>query len=88
MNLHCYVIVILSDKQNKKKKYSSIASSIILAWGLLLLQSPSEEKAPQYSPLRHLVTWLMVYFLLVNSIYSGGLASVLTVPRYVHVNMN
>ncbi|KAJ9578617.1 hypothetical protein L9F63_005107, partial [Diploptera punctata] len=75
-------VILLLDKRYNKRKYSSITNNIILAWGLLFLQSPSEDKTPQYAPLRHLITWLMVYFLLVNSIYSGGLSSVLTVPRF------
>jgi len=63
--------------------FSMIMDSAISSVGLLVLQVPHEERAPEYAPLRHLLAWFMVFFLLVNSVYSGGLASVLTVPRYV-----
>ncbi|PSN50071.1 Ionotropic receptor 41a3 [Blattella germanica] len=77
-------IMRLLDSDTKERLYSTLTSSVMWSWGLLLLQSPSVETQPLYVPLRHLVTWLMVYYLLVNSIYSGGLAAVLTVPRFEH----
>jgi hypothetical protein len=62
-------------------RFSTLTASALSSLGLLVLQVPDEERSPQYLPLRHLLAWFMVFFLLINSIYSGGLASVLTVPR-------
>jgi hypothetical protein len=70
------------------QRFSTVTASALSSLGLLVLQAPDEERSSQYVPLRHLLAWLMVFFLLINSIYSGGLASVLTVPRYVMYTMS
>jgi hypothetical protein len=62
-------------------RFSTLTASAISSVRLLLLQALDEDRSPQYVPLRHLLAWLNVFFLLINSIYSGGLSSVLTVPR-------
>nr|CAD7604481.1 unnamed protein product [Timema genevievae] len=74
----------LSLEERNRNPYSNLWKSLFLTVGYVLQQSPADVKdpqAPQNTPLRHLVTWLLVVFLLVASVYSGGLASVLTVPK-------
>ncbi|XP_069668915.1 glutamate receptor ionotropic, delta-2-like [Periplaneta americana] len=75
-------IVLLTGFSDQR--FSTVADSVIRSIGLLLLQAPSEDRSPEFVALRHLLAWLLVFFLLVNSIYSGGLSSVLTVPRFEH----
>jgi hypothetical protein len=74
---------MIGPNSQPHQRFSTVTDSAISSVGLLLLQVPDEERSPQYVPQRHLLAWLMVFFLLINTIYSGGLASVLTVPRYV-----
>ncbi|KAJ9599189.1 hypothetical protein L9F63_010320 [Diploptera punctata] len=53
--------------------------------GLLVLQVPPDERdwsTPRQVPMRHLVTWLILFFFVVTTGYSAGLASVLTLPKY------
>nr|CAD7397431.1 unnamed protein product [Timema cristinae] len=73
----------LSLEERRRNPYSSLWKSLFLTVGYVLQQSPADVKdpqAPQNTPLRHLVTWLLFVFLLVASIYSGRLESFLTVP--------
>jgi hypothetical protein len=52
--------------------------------GLLVLQVPPDERdfaTARYVPMRHLVTWLILFYFVVTTGYSAGLASVLTIPR-------
>jgi hypothetical protein len=52
--------------------------------GLLVLQVPPDERdfaTPRYVPMRHLVTWLILFYFVVTTGYSAGLATVLTIPR-------
>nr|CAD7450161.1 unnamed protein product [Timema bartmani] len=74
----------ISLEERSRNPYSNLWKSLFLTVGYVLQQSPADVKdpqAPQNTPLRHLVTWLLFVFLLVASVYSGGLASVLTVPK-------
>jgi hypothetical protein len=52
--------------------------------GMLVLQIPDDERdqtIPRHVPMRHLVNWLILQFLVITTAYSGGLAYILTVPR-------
>ncbi|GFG33863.1 hypothetical protein Cfor_11507, partial [Coptotermes formosanus] len=52
---------------------------------MLVLQIPDDERdqtIPRHVPMRHLVNWLILQFLVITTAYSGGLAYVLTLPRY------
>ncbi|KAJ9599187.1 hypothetical protein L9F63_010318, partial [Diploptera punctata] len=65
--------------------YSTWIECLFRTSGLLVLQVPSDERdwsTPRYVPMRHLVTWLILFYFVVTTAYSGGLATVLTVPRY------
>ncbi|KAJ9599190.1 hypothetical protein L9F63_010321 [Diploptera punctata] len=65
--------------------YSSWIECAFRTSGLLVLQVPPDERdwsTPRYVPMRHLVTWLILFYFVVTTAYCGGLAMVLTVPRY------
>nr|CAD7440683.1 unnamed protein product [Timema bartmani] len=65
-------------------KGASFGESTLLIVGLLLLQTPDDDirHTGVRGPNRHMVNWLHVMFMLVTASYAGGLASVLTLPRY------
>ena len=50
-----------------------------------MLQIPDDERDQtllRHAPMKHLVNWLILQFLVITTAYSGGLAYVLTLPRY------
>ena len=64
--------------------YSSWIECAFRTSGLLVLQVPPDERdwsTPRFVPMRHLVTWLILFFFVVTTGYSAGLASVLTLPK-------
>ena len=66
--------------------YSSWIECAFRTSGLLVLQVPPDERewsTPRYPPMRHLVTWLILFFFVVTTAYGGGLATVLTAPQLV-----
>ncbi|PSN57697.1 Ionotropic receptor 41a11 [Blattella germanica] len=70
---------------NMVNMYSSWIECAFRTTGLLVLQVPPDERdwsTPRFVPMRHLVTWLILFYFVVTTAYSGGLATVLTVPRY------
>ncbi|XP_066993966.2 probable glutamate receptor [Anabrus simplex] len=64
---------------SKPGRFTSWSECCLLALGMLVMQVPSEDHR---LPLRYFVCCLLVVFLLLSSSYSGGLSSVLTVPRF------
>ncbi|XP_069675757.1 ionotropic receptor 40a-like [Periplaneta americana] len=61
----------------------SILDVFFQTWRLLVLQVPNLKREDSiHAPLRLLISWLVVLFSLLTAMYSGGLASVLTVPRF------
>ena len=69
--------------------YSSWIECAFRTTGLLVLQVPPDERdwsTPRYVPMRHLVTWLILFYFVVTTAYCGGLATVLTVPRFVFLS--
>ena len=66
--------------------YSSWEECAFRTVGLLVLQVPPDERdyaTPRYVPMRHLVTWLILFYFVLTTGYSAGLATVLTIPRYI-----
>jgi hypothetical protein len=64
--------------------YSTWVECAFRTMGLLVLQVPPDERdfsTPRHVPMRHLVTWLILFYFVVTTGYSAGLASVLTLPR-------
>jgi hypothetical protein len=64
--------------------YSTWVECAFRTMGMLVLQVPSDERdfsTPRHVPMRHLVTWLILFYFVVTTGYSAGLASVLTLPR-------
>ncbi|PSN41204.1 Ionotropic receptor 41a4 [Blattella germanica] len=71
---------LIHDSRNKiVKTFLKTTDCIFWSIGLLLLQAPICFKNP---PLRQLLTWLMLFYILVSTIYISGLASLLTTPRF------
>lgn len=71
--------------QNIANKYSTLLECAFRTLGLLVLQVPDDERdqsIPRYVPMRHLVNWLILQFLVITTAYGGGLAMVLTLPRF------
>ncbi|PSN57730.1 Ionotropic receptor 41a14 [Blattella germanica] len=65
--------------------YSTLQECAFRNLGLLVLQVPPDERdwsTPRFVPMRHLITWLILFYFVVTTAYSGGLATVLTLPRY------
>ncbi|XP_069700783.1 glutamate receptor ionotropic, delta-2-like [Periplaneta americana] len=65
--------------------YSTWTECLFRTMGLLVLQVPPDERdfsTPRHVPMRHLVTWLILFYFVVTTGYSAGLAAVLTMPRY------
>ncbi|PSN57733.1 Ionotropic receptor 41a9 [Blattella germanica] len=65
--------------------YSTWTECGFRTMGLVVLQVPPDERdwsTPRYVPMRHLVTWLILFYFVVTTGYGGGLASVLTLPRF------
>jgi hypothetical protein len=66
--------------------YSTWVECAFRTVGLLVLQVPPDERdfsTPRHVPMRHLVTWLILFYFVVTTGYSAGLASVLTLPRSI-----
>jgi hypothetical protein len=66
--------------------YSTWVECAFRTVGLLVLQVPPDERdfsTPRHVPMRHLVTWLILFYFVVTTGYSAGLASVLTLPRFI-----
>jgi hypothetical protein len=64
--------------------YSSWENCASRTVGLLVLQVPPDERyfaTPRYLPMRHLVTWLILFYFVVTTGYCAGLATLLTIPR-------
>ncbi|XP_023710270.2 uncharacterized protein LOC111866019 [Cryptotermes secundus] len=66
------------------ESYATWINCFLTTLGMFVLQPPVDAEAAGYGPMRVFVTSLLVFFLLVSTVYSGGLASILTVPRYEH----
>lgn len=66
-------------------RYTSLWDCAFNALGLLVLQTPPDERKTTrlVGPTRHVLVWLTIMFLLITTSYGSGLASVLTVPRYI-----
>ncbi|KAJ9598703.1 hypothetical protein L9F63_010613 [Diploptera punctata] len=79
------LIPIGSHKHHIKSRYSTLWDCVFNALGLLVLQTPPDERitaSRMTGPNRHVLIWLSIMFLLITSSYSSGLASILTVPRF------
>ncbi|XP_049855493.1 glutamate receptor ionotropic, kainate glr-3-like [Schistocerca gregaria] len=65
-------------------RYSSVEDCFFRSVGLLVLQAPDVERRHTrvVGPTRHVLSWLLIAYLLVTASYGSGLSSVLTVPRY------
>jgi hypothetical protein len=63
--------------------YATWLNCLLTTIGAFVLQSPPDPRTAGQGPMKGFVTSLLVFFLLVSSAYSGGLASILTVPRWV-----
>ncbi|XP_068084386.1 uncharacterized protein [Anabrus simplex] len=66
------------------RRYNTLMDCAFRTLGLLVLQTPDSERheGREVGPTRHVLSWLLIVFVLVTSSYSSGLASVLAVPRY------
>ncbi|XP_021918219.1 glutamate receptor ionotropic, kainate 4-like [Zootermopsis nevadensis] len=72
-------------RNNVVNLYSTWVECAFRTMGLLVLQVPPDERdfsTPRHVPMRHLVTWLILFYFVVTTAYCGGLATVLTLPRY------
>ncbi|XP_069676591.1 uncharacterized protein [Periplaneta americana] len=70
---------------NLRNQYSTLVECAFRTLGLFVLQVPDDERdqtMPRHVPMRHLVNWLILQFLVITTAYGGGLASVLTLPRF------
>nr|QJX74374.1 ionotropic receptor 1 [Ceracris kiangsu] len=65
-------------------RYATVADCFFRSVGLLVLQTPDVERRHTrvVGPTRHVLSWLLVAYLLVTASYGSGLSSVLTVPKY------
>ncbi|XP_046988138.1 uncharacterized protein LOC124593834 [Schistocerca americana] len=65
-------------------RYSTIEDCFFRSVGLLVLQTPDVERRHTrvVGPTRHVLSWLLIAYLLVTASYGSGLSSVLTVPKY------
>ncbi|XP_049799577.1 glutamate receptor ionotropic, kainate glr-3-like [Schistocerca nitens] len=65
-------------------RYSTVEDCFFRSVGLLVLQAPDVERRHTrvVGPTRHVLSWLLIAYLLVTASYGSGLSSVLTVPRY------
>ncbi|XP_046988132.1 glutamate receptor ionotropic, kainate 2-like [Schistocerca americana] len=65
-------------------RYSTVEDCFFRSLGLLVLQAPDVERRHTrvVGPTRHVLSWLLIAYLLVTASYGSGLSSVLTVPRY------
>jgi hypothetical protein len=66
-------------------RYASVLDCAFNALGLLVLQTPTDERRSTrlVGPNRHVLVWLTIMFLLITTSYGSGLASILTLPRYI-----
>nr|ALA15330.1 ionotropic receptor 6 [Locusta migratoria] len=76
--------VLGSDDDPSGGRYSTVEDCFFRSVGLLVLQTPDVERRHTrvVGPTRHVLSWLLITYLLVTSSYGGGLSSVLTIPRY------
>ncbi|XP_049855489.1 glutamate receptor 1-like [Schistocerca gregaria] len=74
---------VLGDAQGGGR-YSTVEDCFFRSLGLLVLQTPDLERRHTrvVGPTRHVLSWLLIAYLLVTASYGSGLSSVLTVPRY------
>ncbi|XP_046988134.1 glutamate receptor ionotropic, kainate 2-like [Schistocerca americana] len=65
-------------------RYSTVEDCFFRSLGLLVLQTPDMERRHTrvVGPTRHVLSWLLLAYLLVTVSYSSGLSSMLTIPRY------
>ncbi|XP_049772529.1 glutamate receptor 1-like [Schistocerca cancellata] len=65
-------------------RYSTVEDCFFRSLGLLVLQTPDVERRHTrvVGPTRHVLSWLLIAYLLLTVSYGSGLSSVLTVPRY------
>ncbi|XP_046988136.1 glutamate receptor ionotropic, kainate glr-3-like [Schistocerca americana] len=65
-------------------RYSTVEDCFFRSLGLLVLQTPDLERRHTrvVGPTRHVLSWLLIAYLLVTASYGSGLSSVLTIPRY------
>ncbi|XP_049948305.1 uncharacterized protein LOC126456604 [Schistocerca serialis cubense] len=65
-------------------RYSTVEDCFFRSLGLLVLQTPDVERRHTrvVGPTRHVLSWLLIAYLLVTASYGSGLSSVLTIPRY------
>ncbi|XP_049948299.1 uncharacterized protein LOC126456597, partial [Schistocerca serialis cubense] len=65
-------------------RYSTVEDCFFRSLGLLVLQTPDVERRHTrvVGPTRHVLSWLLIAYLLVTASYGSGLSSVLTVPKY------
>ncbi|KAJ9581492.1 hypothetical protein L9F63_023331 [Diploptera punctata] len=76
---------LLGADQNITNRYSTLLECGFRILGLLVLQVPNDERnqsVPRLIPMRHLVNWLILQFVVITTAYGGGLAMVLTLPRF------
>ena len=74
-----------TNVQAGTERYTSLWDCAFNALGLLVLQTPPDERTSTRitGPTRHVLVWLTVMFLLITTSYGSGLASILTIPRYI-----
>ncbi|XP_075215171.1 glutamate receptor ionotropic, delta-2-like [Lycorma delicatula] len=79
-----YVAKIANQFSNNwRVRFRTMADCVLRVIGILLLQVPTAKGVQQPPlPLRYIITWLEVMFLLIVTSYHSGLASNLTVHRY------
>ncbi|KAJ9599191.1 hypothetical protein L9F63_010322, partial [Diploptera punctata] len=78
-------LLVTGRGKTVSNEYSTWKGCIFRNLGLLVLQVPSDERdwsTPRFVPMRHLIAWLIFFYFVVTTAYCGGLATVLTVPRY------
>ncbi|XP_046988133.1 glutamate receptor ionotropic, kainate 2-like [Schistocerca americana] len=65
-------------------RYATVEDCFFRSVGLLVLQTPDVERRHTrvVGPTRHVLSWLLIAYLLVTASYGSGLSSVLTIPRY------
>jgi hypothetical protein len=63
------------------ESYATWINCLLTTLGMFVLQPPLDPQEKGYGPVKGFVMAVFIFFLLVSSVYSGGLASVLTVPK-------
>ncbi|KAI4456065.1 ionotropic receptor 20a-related [Holotrichia oblita] len=72
--------VTISDENDKKRNVNNIMLSLSLAGRIFLLQS--FQKVPNLEQSRITFGLALILSLMLNTIYSSGLSSTMTIPRY------